>query len=74
MGQLPPNPVRLGPLAICIVAGLAIGIGVGAVVFNSSDDKKAGTAKAAADTRPIQLPASLAGFQDEPSVEAKADS
>jgi hypothetical protein len=74
MAQLPANP-RLGPLVVCLVAGLAIGVGTGAVVFNSGDDstKSRPATKAAADARPINLPSSLAGFRDDLEVEvAKA--
>ncbi len=71
MAQPPANP-RLGPLVICLVAGLAIGVGAGAVVFNSGDSgtKSTTAAKATVDTRPINLPSSLAGFRDDLEVEA----
>jgi len=68
MAQLPTGSPRLGPLAICLVAGLAIGLGTGAAVFSSGDDKGSGSTKA--DTHAIELPATLAGFRDIEEVTA----
>jgi hypothetical protein len=59
-----PRGVAL-PLAIGILVALALGVGAGALLFGSDNKRQsATTGGGAADTKPIQLPSTLAGFRD----------
>ena len=66
MGAHPKSAV----IAIAVVVALAVGVGAGALLFHSSSTNSsssgttAGKTSATADTRPINLPASLAGLTD----------
>src|SRR5262249_55885340 len=52
--------------AVAVVVGLAVGVGIGALAFGSSSSSSSTptTASGQISTKPISLPATLAGYKD----------
>jgi hypothetical protein len=67
---------KAGVIVVAVVVALAVGVGAGALLFKSSSTNStasgttAGKTNTTADTRPITLPANLAGLTDITTVMA----